>query len=239
MSRAASASDGATATGRDGTPCRPLGERSEAAGDGTSSAADRLAALAPDGTECRPYRSLALAFAAPLAAISAAPATPAPVAIKDIAPPVDVFPYPLWMVVAAAVLALALLAGLVWFVVAMIKNRPAPPPLSATAIALRELEELRARLNELAPYQFSIAVSDVLRTFISKAKFRLSATTQTSTEFLAAISNSPNFSDTDRSLLAGFLEHCDMIKFARIDATADDSAKLLESAIAFVQGGRA
>ena len=175
----------------------------------------------------------------PTPAPSSAPDAPAPVEIKDIAPPVDVFPYPLWMVIVAGVLALFLLAGLVWFVVALIKNRPAPAPLSATAIAMRELERLRARLKELAPYQFTIAVSDVLRAFISNAKFRLPATNQTSPEFLAAISNSPNFSDADRSLLAGFLEHCDMIKFARIDATADDSAKLLESAIAFVQGGRA
>ena len=36
--------------GRDGTPCRPPGERSEAAGDGASSRADRLAPLAPDGS---------------------------------------------------------------------------------------------------------------------------------------------------------------------------------------------
>lgn len=173
------------------------------------------------------------------AAINVAPGTPEPIEIKDIAPPVDVFPYPLWMVVVAAVLALALLGGLVWFVVALVKNRPAPAPLSATVIAMRALEKLRAQIQEIAPYQFSIAVSDVLRTFISNAKFRLPATNQTSPEFLAAISASPNFTDADRSLLAGFLEHCDMIKFARIDATADDSAKLLESAIAFVQGGRA
>ncbi len=173
------------------------------------------------------------------AAINAAPEKTEPVEIKDIVPPVDVFPYPLWMVIVAGILALALLGGLVWLVVALIKNRPAPPPLGATAIAIRALEKLRARINEIAPYQFSIAVSDALRTFISKAKFRLPATNQTSPEFLAAISDSPSFSDADRSLLAGFLEHCDMIKFARIDATAEDSTKLLESAFAFVQGGRA
>ena len=174
-----------------------------------------------------------------LAAISAAPDTPAPLEIKDIAPPVDVFPYPLWMVIVAAVLALALLGGLVWLVVAWVKNRPAPAPLSATSVAMRALEKLRTQIKEIAPYDFSIAVSDVLRTFITNAKFRLPATNQTSPEFLAAISSSPNFTDADRSLLAGFLEHCDLIKFARIDATGEDSAKLLESAVAFVQGGRA
>ena len=234
MMRHLRANVGANAPGRDGTPCRPSGEQSEAGGDSASSRAGRLAALAPDGTECRPYRSLALAFAAPLAALTAEP-----VEIKDIAPPVDVFPYPLWMVVVAAVLALALLGGLVWLVVAMFKNRPAPAPLSATVIAMRALEKLRTQIKDIAPYQFSIAVSDVLRTFISNAKFRLPATNQTSPEFLAAISDSPSFSEADRSLLAGFLERCDMIKFARIDATAEDSAKLLESAIVFVRGGHA
>ena len=179
-------------------------------------------------------------IAALLAVIATpAPGTPEPVEIKDIAPPVDVFPYPMWMVIIAGILALAVLGGLVWFVVALIKSRPGPPPLGATEVAVRALEKLRAQIKDIAPYQFSIAVSDVLRTFISNAKFRLPATNQTSPEFLAAISDSPNFTDADRSLITGFLEHCDMIKFARIDATADDSAKLLESAIAFVQGGRA
>ena len=178
-------------------------------------------------------------YSSTFAAISTAPDRPAPVEIKDIAPPVDVFPYPLWMVIGGGILALVVFSGLVWFVVTLIKSRPGPPPLSATAIAIRALEKLRAEIKEIAPYQFSVAVSDVLRTFISNAKFRLPAKNQTSPEFLAAISDSPNFSDADRSLLAGFLEHCDMIKFARIDATAEDSAKLLESAIAFVQGGRA
>ena len=44
-------------TGRDGTPCRPPGERSEAVGERNAvPLTGRLAALAPDGTECRPYQ---------------------------------------------------------------------------------------------------------------------------------------------------------------------------------------
>ena len=169
---------------------------------------------------------------------SSAPDAPAPVEIKDIAPPVDVFPYPLWMVLTAAGLALVVLGLAAWLIVRWLKRRPAPPPPTPRALALRELEKLRPQVTALEPYAFSFPVSDVLRTYIG-AQFRLHAREQTSPEFLAAISSSPKFSDADRSLLAGFLEHCDMIKFARIDATADDSAKLLESAIAFVQGGRA
>ena len=178
-------------------------------------------------------------IAALLAVLSTpAPGAPEPVEIKDIAPPVDVFPYPLWMVLTAAGIALVVFGLLTWLLVRWLKRRPAPPPPTPRAVALRELENLRGQVQSSEPYAFSFPVSDVLRTYIG-AQFRLHAREQTSPEFLATISNSQKFSDADRTLLAGFLEHCDMIKFARIDATADDSAKLLESAVAFVQGGRA
>jgi hypothetical protein len=121
----------------------------------------------------------------------------------------------------------------------LIRRRPAPPPPTPAAIALRELEKLRSKARDTEPYLFSVAVSDVLRTFISDAKFRLPATKQTSPEFLAAISGSPLFTAGDRTLLGHFLEKCDLIKFARIQATSTDNSDLVESALAFVQGGRA
>lgn len=170
---------------------------------------------------------------------AATPAPPAPIEIRDIAPPLDVFPYPLWMVIVAGVAVALILALLIWLLARWLKSRPGPPPLSAETVAMRELESLRTRINELPPYEFSIAVSDVLRTYIGDAKFQLPATRQTSPEFLLAISKSDKFSDADRALLAEFLERSDLIKFARIDATAEDSARLLESAGAFVRGGRA
>jgi hypothetical protein len=180
-----------------------------------------------------------------LAAITAAPGTPAPAAgaevpeIRDIAPPLDVFPYPPWMVAVAATLVLIILGLLVWLIVKWVRSRPGPPPLSAFQVALGELEKLRARSSELEPYSFSIAVSDVLRTFITNARFRLPATHQTSPEFLAAISDSPLFSEKDRTLLAGVLEKTDMIKFARWQATSADNVELVESALTFVRGGQA
>lgn len=175
----------------------------------------------------------------------AALATPAPggaaeaVEIRDIAPPVDVFPYPPWMVAVAATVALVLLGLLIWWIVRLVRGRSGPPPPSAAAIALDALEKLRARVTEAEPYAFSIAVSDVLRTFISNGKFHLPATHQTSPEFLTAISHSPLFSANDRTLLARVLEKCDMIKFAHVHATSADNAELVESALAFVRGGQA
>ena len=169
---------------------------------------------------------------------SGAPDAPAPVEIKDIAPPLDVWPYPLWMTLTAAGLALLVLGLVVWLLVRWVKNRPAPLPPTPRAVALRALEALRAQVQTVEPYTFSFAVSDVLRTFIG-AQFGLHAREQTSPEFLAEISQAGRFSDADRGLIGEFLGRCDMIKFARIDATTEDSAKLLDSAVTFVWGGTA
>lgn len=158
--------------------------------------------------------------------------------IRDIAPPMNVFPYPLWMVL-TVVAGLLLLIGLTtWLFLRWWRKRPQPAPPGPRVIAMRELDSLRARIENMEPYRFSIAVSDVLRGFIA-AQYGLRATKQTSPEFLASIAKTKTFTEDDRTLLAEFLEHCDLIKFAHIDATSADSAALLRSAIAFVQGVRA
>jgi hypothetical protein len=69
------------------------------------------------------------------------------------------------------------------------------------------------------------------------AQFGLRATTQTSPEFLASIATSVRFSDDDRRLLAAFLERCDLLKFARVEAHVDENHELAGAATAFVQGG--
>ena len=166
------------------------------------------------------------------------PAPPPVPEIRDIAPPVDVFPYPLWMVLTAAAIALALLGLAAWLFIRWWKKRPKPAPPTPRAIAMRELESLRMRVEGIEPYRFSIAVSDVLRGFVA-AQYGLRATKQTSPEFLASIAQARQFTPDDRTLLAEFLEHSDLIKFAHIDATSADSSALLRSAIAFVQGARA
>jgi hypothetical protein len=175
----------------------------------------------------------------PLAPLSRGgpPSTP-PVEIRDIAPPVEFFPYPLWVVIVVGCAAAAVLGVAIWLLVRWIRKPPVLPPPLPREVALRALEQLRSQVRVMEPYAFSIAVSDVLRTYVGAA-YGLHAPRQTSPEFLAAISSYEKFSDADRTLLAGFLERCDLIKFARVDADASDSEKLLESAVAFAQGGLA
>jgi multisubunit Na+/H+ antiporter MnhC subunit len=161
-------------------------------------------------------------------------ASPTP-AIRDIRPPLDVFPYPMWMVVTAGVIGLAVLALVVAGLVRAARNRPAAPPPTARDIALRRLKEAEADIARLAPYAFSIQVSDILRQYVS-AQYHLHATEQTSQEFLAEAAKSPHFTGADKTLLAEFLERCDLIKFAHVDATQDDSRALLAQAVKFVKG---
>ena len=179
-----------------------------------------------------------------LAAIQpAAPSGPAPDAAPDplaglrgIAPPVDV-PWPPWVWWVIGMGAVVVLALLVWLVVWLVNRKPSAPPPTPRQIALRALDELRAHVRELDPYAFSVRVSDVLRTYVG-AQFSLPTTSQTSPEFLASIADSPRFSSVDKQLLATFLERCDMLKFARIEAHAEENGELLGAAAAFVQGTR-
>ena len=162
-------------------------------------------------------------------------ASPTP-AIHDIRPPLDVFPYPMWMVATAGAVALVVLALVVAGIVRAARNRPKTPPPTAREIALEKLKEAEADVARKEPYAFSIQVSDILRQYVS-AQYHLHATEQTSPEFLAEAAKSPHFTGADKTLLAEFLEHCDLIKFAHVDATVEDSRALLAQAVRFVKGG--
>ncbi len=153
--------------------------------------------------------------------------------IRDIAPPVEVFPYPLWMVVAAAAVVALVLALAVWLLVRLLRRRPAPVPLPHE-IALAALQLAREQLSTLDPYAFSIRVSDILRDYLV-AKFDLPARLQTSDEFLRTLENFAKFSSGTKLQLAQFLAKCDLIKFARINATRADSEALLDQALLFVK----
>jgi hypothetical protein len=167
----------------------------------------------------------------------ASPPAPLP-EIRDIAPVVDVFPWPWWVVALVIAAACVVLGLFVWLIVRAIRQQAPPPPLSARTIALQELEKLRWQIDTMDAHAFSVVVSDVLRAFIG-THFGMRATKQTSPEFLASIANAPQFTEEDRGLLARFLEKCDLIKFAHIEAGKEEMNDLLTSAIGFVQGSRA
>jgi hypothetical protein len=139
----------------------------------------------------------------------------------DIAPPVDYSLIPPW---------------LIFWLIAQRRKRPQPPQLPRDR-ALEALERMRDEVDRLNPYQFSIGVSDILRRYVTE-QHGLPVTRQTSVEFLNALAKTPQFSSDEKLLLEDFLNRCDLIKFARHEATSADSRLLLEEAARFVNGGQ-
>jgi hypothetical protein len=153
---------------------------------------------------------------------------------RDIAPPVDYSLVPAWVIFAVAFAGLTLFGLVGWLI---LRKRPAPqPPKLPRERALEALEQIENEVKTLTPYRFSIRVSDILRRYVTE-QFALPVTRQTSVEFLSALAKSSPFSGDERSLLEDFLNRCDLIKFARYNATAADSRLLLEEAMRFVRGG--
>ena len=153
----------------------------------------------------------------------------------DIAPPVDYSLLPPWVIFSGTFLALTTVGLIIWLI-AKRRKRPQPPQLPRDR-ALEALERMRDQIDRLNPYQFSIRVSDVLRRYVTE-QHGLPVTRQTSVEFLNALTEAPQFSSDEKSFLEDFLNRCDLIKFARYEATSADSQLLLEEATRFVKGGQ-
>jgi len=152
----------------------------------------------------------------------------------DIAGPLDYLLLKPWMIF-CAVAGVLLVIGLTTWLIKLWRNRPIAV-VSPRQRALDRLARIQSEIDKLSPYQFSIRVSDILRQYVTE-QYQLPVTRQTSVEFLNALAASSPFSSDERSLLSDFLNRCDLIKFARYDATLEDSRLLLEEADRFVKGG--
>jgi hypothetical protein len=155
--------------------------------------------------------------------------------LHDIVPPVDYSLIPAWVVFVLAFIVLSLLGALIWWLVVRNRQRPVPPQLPRDR-ALAALATARSEIDAISPYQFSIRISDILRSYVTD-QFGLPVTRQTSVEFLDNLKRGPRFSAEEKTLLEDFLSRCDLIKFARYEATPSDSHLLLEEAVRFVEGG--
>jgi hypothetical protein len=153
----------------------------------------------------------------------------------DIAPPVDYSLLPPWVIFCGVLLALVLLGVITWWV--RCRWRRPKPQQSPRERTLEQLDRIGREIETLSPYQFSIRLSDILRRYVTD-QYHLPVTRQTSVEFLSALTQASPFSEDEKSLLEDFLNRCDLIKFARYDATMEDSRLLLEEATRFVQGGK-
>lgn len=161
------------------------------------------------------------------------PASPAGTDIRGIVAPQPFYiAGSYWLLLVAAVCVLAAIA-VGWFLYRSLKKpKPVHVP-SPHEVAYARLNDLRARLDALDPRGFGAEAADILRAFIG-SQYGLRPQRQTSPEFLESIRGATVFTTTQHVILGDFLNHCDLLKFARQDATRDAKLALIEQATTFL-----
>jgi hypothetical protein len=148
-----------------------------------------------------------------------------------------------WLAVLVSVLGLLLVGVWLWR-----RFRGASPKVGAVnaevpgrapwETALAELERLTALLRPEASREYGIAATAIVRTYIEQ-RYGLQAPRLATEEFLRAASRAAELPPEHRPHLERFLEHCDLFKFGRYQASAGELGDLHAAAIQFVMASAA
>jgi len=160
------------------------------------------------------------------------------VEVKDIFPPVELprSGYFWVAVVAAAGLATILIVGWVlWRRRRVSETEEVLIKIPAHELAFQELDRLLAeRLVERGLVkEFYYRVSEILRRYIEN-RFGLHAPERTTEEFLFEIRHDHQLPGEFKPILQEFLNHCDLVKFAKFEPAGSDIDKTVATCRRFV-----
>jgi len=135
----------------------------------------------------------------------------------------------LWIIWIASILALCVVGWLLWrFWRKKAAADLAVPPVPAHVRARHALEAALALLSD--PKAFSIAVSDAIRGYLEE-RFNFHAPDRTTEEFLLELQGTNLLTTEQKLSLGDFLEHCDLIKFAKYEPTETELRTLHAAAL--------
>jgi hypothetical protein len=109
---------------------------------------------------------------------------------------------------------------------------PVVPRIPPHTVARRKLSEAMRWIGD--PYRFCTAVSDALREYLER-QFDLHSPERTTDEFLDELRHDESLNRTQKDLVAGFLNECDLVKFAKENPTQDQLEKLHRTALSLVE----
>jgi hypothetical protein len=168
-----------------------------------------------------------------LSAQSQPVATVANNALRDIKPPVEIpsgWEWLWWVLGAAAAGAFLYFAWRHW------RRRRVQaalvPPVPAHVRARKRLEEALALLAQ--PKPFCTLVSDTIRVYLEE-RFEFRAPERTTEEFLYELQGSRLLLPGQKDSLGGFLERCDLVKFAQYEPGEPELCELHASALRLVE----
>jgi hypothetical protein len=152
--------------------------------------------------------------------------------IRDIKPPLAIPNGWEWLWIALAVLAVAAVLFALWKWWQIRKaNIPVEPPVPAHIRAKQKLEEALALISQ--PKEFCVMVSDTVRLYLEE-RFDFRAPERTTEEFLRELNSTDLLSDAQKESLGGFLESCDLVKFAKYEPREPELRELHASAVRLV-----
>lgn len=120
---------------------------------------------------------------------------------------------------------------------------PGPPPPPAHEVALQALERLEksSMLERGEVKEFHIEASEIVRRYV-EARFSVHALEMTTWEVVDGLERTGVDAET-REALRGFLDRCDLVKFAKVRPSSDDALatlgkgrELVERTVAYMAG---
>jgi hypothetical protein len=169
------------------------------------------------------------------------PATPVPAPeiegdIRDIRGPISIPETWTWIILGLGILIILSLFG--YYLWKWWKSKHVVVPRKAHEIALDRLQEALALMSPEKAREFSIAVSDAVRTYIED-RFQEKAAHYTTEEFLHSLLSKPSSPLSAFSVsLTAFLNHCDLAKFARWTLSLNDMQSMHTSARKLIEETR-
>jgi len=152
--------------------------------------------------------------------------------LEDIRGPISIMSPLVWIYAVAAV---SLVACILWLVVRFLKRPKIVVCRKPYEIAFEALQNIRQLMVKEKAREFSISVSNVLRSYI-ESRFNVISTTSTTDEFMDMVRNEQRGPLKDHlELLHDFLEFCDLAKFAGCQLTVDQMNGMMDSAWKFVE----
>lgn len=152
-------------------------------------------------------------------------------ALEDIRPPFFFLHSWLWLWIALGIICTIALLILLWF---WFKPHRLLSPKSAYELALEKLEKALALLREDNPMPYAIFVSETIRSYLGQ-RFQAPSTRRTTEEFLQQMEADRTTPLAEhRDLLRGFLQSCDLVKFARYQPTRAELEQVQQRATTFV-----
>ncbi|MCR4337608.1 MAG: DUF4381 family protein [Candidatus Omnitrophica bacterium] len=145
--------------------------------------------------------------------------------IHDIRPPVDLPSIPWLLYLSIFIVLSIIIAGCIQYIRyrRALALKKAEIRLSAWEVAYQELNQLQEGdlMQQTNVKEYYIQLSEVIRRYMEN-RFGIRASEMTTEEFLDFLKTAQALSETQKESLKRFMNHCDMVKFAKYPATLEE-----------------